>query len=91
MQVLNGCGKKGLARVVRNVLIEKGFDVLSFDNAEKFLYEKTVIVIRHMNYEKFDILYKEVPVKKIYRQINELSIYDFTVIIGKDYKKIFGL
>ncbi|OPX27608.1 MAG: hypothetical protein B1H05_00465 [Candidatus Cloacimonas sp. 4484_140] len=91
MQVLNGCGKKGLAREVRNILIDKGFDVLSFDNAEKFLYEKTVIVIRNMNYDKFNMLYKEIPVHKVYKQINEHSLYDFTIIIGKDYKQIFAL
>lgn len=91
MQVLNGCGKKRLAREVRNVLIDKGFDVLSFDNADKFLYEKTVIIIRNMNYDKFNMLYKEVPVKKVYMQINEHSLYDFIIIIGKDYKRIFAL
>lgn len=89
--MLNGCGKKGLAREVRNVLIDKGFDVLSFDNADKFLYEKTVIVIRNMNYDKFYMLYKEFPVQKVYKQINEHSLYDFTIIIGKDYKQIFAL
>ncbi len=91
LQVLNGCGKKRLAREVRNVLIDKGFDVLSFDNAEKFLYEKTVIIIRNMNYDKFNMLYKEVPVQKVYMQINEHSLYDFIIIIGKDYKRIFAL
>jgi len=88
--VLNGCGKKGLAREIRNLLIHKGFDVLSFDNAQKFLYKKTVIIIRKMDYDKFNLLRKEVPVKKVYQQINEQSIYDFTIIIGKDYKMLFN-
>jgi len=73
------------------VLINKGFDVLSFDNAEKFLYEKTVIIIRNMDYNKFNMLYKKLPVHKVYKQINERSLYDFIIIIGKDYKQIFAL
>ncbi len=89
LQVLNGCGKPGLAREVRNALIEKGFDVLSFDNAEKFLYEKTVIVIKNKNYDKFNVLYKELPVQKVYKQMNPNSMYDFIIIVGKDYKKFF--
>jgi len=91
LQVLNGCGIPGLARDVRNALIEKGFDVLSFDNAEKFLYEKTVIVIKKKDYDKFDILYQELPVRKVYKQMNENSIYDFIIIVGKDYKNFFKL
>ncbi|MCK4339503.1 MAG: LytR C-terminal domain-containing protein [Candidatus Cloacimonetes bacterium] len=90
IQVLNGCGKSGLAREVRNILIDKGLNVLSFGNADKFAYMKTVLIIRKMNPEKLETIKKFLPIQHIYRQIKTDSLYDFVIIVGKDYKKYFN-
>lgn len=90
IQVLNGCGMPGLAREVRNKLIDKGLNVLSFGNADKFCFIRTVLIIRSINPRKLETIKKILPIKNIYRQIKEDSLYDFIVIVGKDYKEYFG-
>lgn len=90
IQVLNGCGMPGLAREVRNKLIDKGLNVLSFGNADKFCFIRTVLIIRSINPQKLETIKKILPIKNIYRQIKEDSLYDFIMIVGKDYKEYFG-
>lgn len=88
-QVLNGYGKSGLAMAVRNELINMGFDVLAIDNAKKFIYQRTVLLIRKMDVEKLEIVKKKLNISNIYLQIKEDSLYDFILILGADYKKYF--
>lgn len=88
-QVLNGCGKPGLALSVRNELVDMGFDVISIDNAEKFIYRRTVLIIRKMNMEKLEAVKKQLNISNIYMQIKEDSLYDFILILGSDYKEYF--
>lgn len=88
-QVLNGYGKSGLAMAVRNELINMGFDVLSIDNTKKFIYQRTVLIIRKMDVEKLEIVKKELNISNIYLQLKEDSLYDFILILGADYGKYF--
>ncbi len=64
--------------------------MLSFGNADKFAYMKTVLIIRKMNPEKLETIKKFLPIQHIYRQIKTDSLYDFVIIVGKDYKKYFN-
>lgn len=64
--------------------------MLSFGNADKFAYMKTVLIICKMNPEKSETIKKFLPIQHIYRQIKTDSLYDFVIIVGKDYKKYFN-
>ncbi len=64
--------------------------MLSFGNADKFVYMKTVLIIRNMNPEKVETIKKFLLIPHIYRQIKVDSLYDFVIIVGKDYKKYFN-
>ena len=64
--------------------------MLSFGNADKFVYMKTVLIIRNMNPEKLETIKKFLLIPFIYRQIKMDSLYDFVIIVGKDYKKYFN-
>lgn len=64
--------------------------MLSFGNADKFVYMKTVLIIRNMNPEKLETIKKFLLIPYIYRQIKTDSLYDFVIIVGKDYKKYFS-
>lgn len=46
IQLLNGCGAKGLATKARLSLRQRGFDVLTFGNAQAQDYKQTVIIAR---------------------------------------------
>ena len=91
IQVLNGAGKPYLAREIRNYLIKMGINVISFDNAKKFCYLKSVIIVKKMDYQKLEYLTSKLNIKNVYKQINKNSEYDFIIIIGKDYKKYFKI
>lgn len=84
-------GKPYLARDIRNYLIKKGLNVISFDNAKKFCYLKSVIIVKKMDYQKLEYLISELKIQNVYKQINEDSAYDFIIIVGKDYKKYFKI
>ncbi len=90
IQVLNGVGKPGLARAVRNELISRGFDIMDYGDAKHFIYNKTVIIIRRVgkdiDIEKLEEILK---IRKIYYQIRKNSDYDLQIIIGRDYKDFF--
>ena len=88
-KVLNGCGEKGLALNIRNQLIDKGFNVLSFGNADKFMYHRTTLIIRKINQEKMQKVKEILNISRIYPQIKQESIYDFVLIVGEDYEKYF--
>ncbi|MEA2104339.1 MAG: LytR C-terminal domain-containing protein [Candidatus Cloacimonadota bacterium] len=89
IQVLNGVGKAGLAREIRNELIDLGFNVLSFGNANKFCYLKSVIIIKKLDYNKLNQLKNIISIPYLYEQSNKWSNYDFVIIVGRDYKKYF--
>mgnify|MGYP005729863879 CR=1 FL=1 len=90
VEVLNGCGIKGIAAKTSEFLRTKHrFDVIKYDNADKYNYSKTIIIGRNEDLDKilsvskaFDISIsntshiKHIPDEK-------LGV-DVTIIIGKD-------
>tara|TARA_B100000614_G_scaffold259368_1_gene283823 strand:- start:175 stop:621 length:447 start_codon:yes stop_codon:yes gene_type:complete len=87
VEVLNGCGDSGIASLYSNYLIEEGFDVLEIKNAKNFDYLNTNIIVH--NKDKINIaknIAKKLNINHI--KINENGIWDFSIIIGKDYRKL---
>ena len=91
VEVLNGCGIKGIAaKAAEYLLLEHQIDVIRADNADNHNYEKTLIIQRN---EKFNSLKKVVEAFGVYltdstriQVIPDESIgVDVTVILGKDY------
>ena len=46
IQILNGCGKSGVAEAFRDFLTGLGFDVIEFGNARNWNYEHTMVISR---------------------------------------------
>ena len=88
VKVLNGCGKQGVAKKVSIELIEKNIDVISYENARKFIYDKTIIVIKRKNEPALAQLMRLTGIKKYTYALNETEYADFYIILGKDYKKL---
>ena len=89
IEVLNGCGIKGIADLYTNFLRQNGYDVIDYKNAENFNFDKTTILIHKNNINpahlkelmKIDLFY-------IKNLIDEDKFFDLTIIIGKDYKNL---
>ena len=89
IEVLNGCGVKGIADLYTNYLRKNGYDVINYKNAENFSYNSTIILIHknNLNTNHFKNLMKIDPLN-IKNLFDEKIFFDLTLIIGKDYKKL---
>ncbi|MEN3046706.1 MAG: LytR C-terminal domain-containing protein [Candidatus Hydrothermales bacterium] len=89
VEVLNATGEMHLARIISMELRRMGFDVIRFDNASDTL-SKTVIVERISPDKKYaKVLAKFTGIKRIDFEPDPQKLTDVSLIIGKDYKKIF--
>ncbi len=92
LQIFNGCGVPGLAGRVRAVLRDRGFDVLTFGNAQAIDYAKTLVIARtdqpssHLAAQLIaNVL--GIPADQILIQPDpNLVDTDVTLIIGQDYR-----
>ncbi len=88
IQVLNGSGKAGVAKRVRDKLVRNGFNVVEFGNADSQNYKETLILDRVGNIKKALKVASVLRCNLVFPKINKFIMIDVTVIVGKDYKKI---
>ncbi|MCK5127485.1 MAG: LytR C-terminal domain-containing protein [candidate division Zixibacteria bacterium] len=99
LQVLNGCGEKGIANKLANLIevsVEKplAVRVIDTDNFDNFGVEKTFVISRKSDLKAANILARQLNLENAvtYREIddNYLDI-GATLILGKDYREVFEL
>ena len=91
IEIQNGCGLKGIAKLYTNFFRDKGYDVINFKNAPNFSYNKTQLIIHKkdtVNFidEMINIL--KINPKSVDYNYNNNLIHEMTVIIGKDYNQL---
>lgn len=93
VEVLNGCGVQGLAQQFTDFLRSHGVDVIKTENADRFEYQKTLIIQRNQfvesSYRIAELL--DIPKSDTTRMLiqPDLSLEtDVSLIIGKDYTRI---
>jgi hypothetical protein len=97
IEILNGCGVNGIAKLFQSHLRQQGFDVVNTDNyiedGKRRWDVKDSKIIDHIgNGEQAEALARSmgIPADKITVKESATAIYDMSVIIGKDYKKLKG-
>ncbi len=99
LQVLNGCGEKGIANKLANqieISVEKplAVRVIDTDNFDNFGVEKTFVISRKSDLKAANILARQLNLGEAvtYREIedNYLDI-GASLILGKDYREVFNL
>jgi len=89
IEILNGCGESGIADLYSNYIRENNFDVISFSNADNFNYENTLILIHNSFKENQALELAELlKISQNNIQFNNDSVWDLSIIIGKDYNKL---
>ena len=95
IEILNGCGKNGVARLFKSYLRDQGFDVVNTDNYTsngKVNWDVDhSFVIDHIGVsERAKAVARSLGIdpEKIETRNNPNPIYDVSVVIGKDYKKL---
>ncbi len=86
VEILNGCGKTGLAKKAESQLIEKGFKVVTVGDAENWAYSSTKISYRKGQLEKAQCLARYFSKARLAKSSTVDAKADVRVILGKDYK-----
>lgn len=90
VEVLNGCGDRGVAWKMARYLRQNGFDVMNVSNAESFNIYRSMVVDRVGNLAIAERVAQAIELnpENIIQQKNEYSVWDITIIIGRDYRKL---
>jgi hypothetical protein len=90
LDVLNGCGAKGVGSRFTDFLRANGFDVVEMKNYKSFLVNQTLVVDRigDLSLARRVAAALGVSEKNVIQQINPDYFVDVSVIIGKDFSEL---
>jgi len=89
VEVLNGCGKNGVADELTGLLRKNNFDVVNTGNYKTFDVSYSIVIDRSgslQNAVKLADLLK-IDHKNVIEQVNKNYFLDVTLIVGKDYRE----
>ncbi len=94
LSILNGCGIHGAAGEVKDNIINKNFenvDIISCENVKsnKFIYGKSIIVVKKKDENKLKYLMKITGISRRIYALDDNTIEDFQIILGRDYRTYF--
>jgi hypothetical protein len=84
VEVLNGCGKSGVAENVAAHLRDLGFDVMYVGNADDFDYGETMVVDRTGDRTKARAVAGALGRATVVCQVSSTFFVDVTVVLGND-------
>jgi hypothetical protein len=84
VEVLNGCGRPGVAEQVASHLRGQGFDVMYIGNADDFDFAETLIVDRAGDRDKAHAVAAALGEAPVVYQVSSAFFVDVTVILGED-------
>ncbi|MCK4649397.1 LCP family protein [bacterium] len=85
VEVLNGCGRAGIAFQVAQDLRKEGLDVVNISNARNFKYRKTLILNRSGKKGLAKKISEVIGCGQPQDRIEKKPLVDVTIIIGRDY------
>lgn len=91
IMVHNGCGFSGVAGNIRNYLSGKNIEVIGVGNTRKFIYDESVIVVKHDDDVDLKRLQRMTGIENVIYAINNNYFVPFIIIAGKDYQQYFNL
>ena len=88
MEVLNGTGEPGIARMITKQLRIIGFDVVIEGNAPRFDFKESLLVDRRNNPSLMRKLSGILGCRRVLKQYRDDSEVDVTLIIGWDRDRL---
>ena len=93
VEVLNGCGEKELAAKTADYLRTEHLDVLRWENADNFNYERTILIHLSDNLSNLQTVAKVLNFdindsSRVFIQPSSTSDVDLILILGKDYRSV---
>ncbi len=97
IEVLNGCGKAGIAKIFESHLRQQGFDVVNTENYRimgkinwNAPHSKVIDQIGNIEFAEDVAKSLGIDEKYVSNNDNPSPVYDVTVVIGKDFDKLKG-
>ena len=97
IEILNGCGKSGIAKIFESYLRQQGFDVVNTENYRilgkiNWNLQNSKVIDQIGNIDNANSVAQSlgIDVKFVSSVKNQSPIFDVTVVIGKDFKEIKG-
>ncbi|MCK4903215.1 MAG: LytR C-terminal domain-containing protein [Candidatus Marinimicrobia bacterium] len=93
VEVLNGCGEKGIAGKTADFLRTEHIDVVRSENADNFNYERTTLIHHSDNLFNLKTVAKALSFDindedRVIIKPSSTSDVDLTLILGKDYHSV---
>jgi hypothetical protein len=95
VEILNGCGKTGIAKIFENILRKKGFDVVNTGNYVengrvnwKVKSSRVVDLSGKVDEAETAAEILGIAETHVISQINPKEIYDLRIVIGLDFKDL---
>lgn len=90
IEVLNGCGVERLAMRVTDILREQGFNVVSVGSTRRDSFPESVVIDRvSETMEKGRYVARRIGCQNVGKDIDPALYVDVTLIVGRDYLKLF--
>ncbi|MFA5498943.1 MAG: LytR C-terminal domain-containing protein [Candidatus Cloacimonadia bacterium] len=86
VRILNGCGISGVASEFSDFLTKHNVDVIGVGNSRKFIYDKTIIIVKRDDEQDLNRLIKYTGITRRAFAVENDSEEDFQIIIGRDYQ-----
>ncbi|RMF08796.1 MAG: LytR family transcriptional regulator [Candidatus Neomarinimicrobiota bacterium] len=93
VEVLNGCGERGVAAKMSEFLRKHRIDVVRAENAPSFDYTRTQVISRNENVDALETVVRSLGFdmrdrSRVLVVPDAEADVDVTVIVGKDYRSI---
>lgn len=87
----NGCGFEGAATEMSEFLSDMNIEIVATGNAEKFIYNKTIIVVKKRDPVDLQRLMTMTGIQYWTLAESDEPTAPFVIIIGKDYEELIAL
>ncbi|MBW6515676.1 MAG: LytR C-terminal domain-containing protein [Candidatus Cloacimonetes bacterium] len=87
VRVLNGCGYRNAASDFGNYLIRYNIDVIGVGNVDKFIYDKSIIVVKHDDPQDLKRLMKYTGITRRVFALDDHAVESFQIIAGRDFRE----
>ena len=87
IEILNGCGKDGIATQLGTKLREQGFDVMTLGNADSYAFSETIVIDRVGKWHHAQEVANILGTQNLIQQItpDPFRLEGVTIIVGRDY------
>ncbi len=98
VEILNGCGKEGVAKIFQTYLQQQGFDVINAENYiengnRRWDVPASKVIVRTGDIESAQAVAKSlgISIQKVESKPDPNALYDISVVLGRDYMLLKAL